>query len=105
MAGYALHLLGDRRAVEPLIARLADEDLTTVLIAMKTLGELGDARAVDPLIAQLDHRLAGVAAWAVEALETLPMTAGQRSRLCSPATGPLISSAAPAAPGSTPPPP
>lgn len=100
MSAYALHLLGDRRAVEPLIARLADEDLTVVLFAIKILGEFGDARAADPLIALLDHRSTGLVTWVVEALERLPLTAEQRARLCSP-----TSSAAPAAPGSTPPPP
>jgi HEAT repeat protein len=51
----ALGELGDRRAVEPLIAILKDEDRSYVhRAAARALGPLGDRRAVDPLIRILD---------------------------------------------------
>jgi HEAT repeat protein len=40
----------DRRAVEPLIARLQGNDNFQINLAGRTLGEIGDARAVEPLI-------------------------------------------------------
>jgi HEAT repeat protein len=40
----------DKRAVEPLIARLAQTDNYQIGLIGRTLGEIGDPRAVDPLI-------------------------------------------------------
>jgi hypothetical protein len=46
-AAFALGDTGDARAVEPLVAALADDAL--VLVAARALGKIGDPRAVDPL--------------------------------------------------------
>ena len=43
-----LGIIGDERAVDPLIGLLRDQDLMT--LAVKALGIIGDKRAVDPLI-------------------------------------------------------
>jgi HEAT repeat protein len=52
-AASALGRLGDRRAVEPLIAALKSADREVRLSAASSLGEIGDTRAVEPLIAAL----------------------------------------------------
>jgi len=46
----------DARAVEPLLARLEDQDSAVRQAAANALGQIGDARAVEPLIARLDHQ-------------------------------------------------
>jgi len=48
-AAIALGQLGDRAAVEPLIAALQDKTITTTVA--EVLGRLGDARAVEPILA------------------------------------------------------
>ncbi len=53
-AAAALGKLGDRRAVEPLIARLEDENSSVRRSAAEALGELGDKRAVEPLLKKLE---------------------------------------------------
>jgi HEAT repeat protein len=53
-AATALGLLGDRRAVEPLIASLSSDDSSLCSRAAEALGRLGDERAVGPLITILD---------------------------------------------------
>ncbi len=50
-AAGALGQIGDKRAVEPLIAALENEDIRSY--AAKALGQIGDNRAVEPLIATL----------------------------------------------------
>jgi HEAT repeat protein len=50
----ALGEMGDTRAVEPLIALLADKDVIIRYNAAKALGAIGDSRAFNPL-AQLLH--------------------------------------------------
>ena len=52
-AARALGRLGDKRAVEPLLASLLDGDAKVHEQAAKALGQLGDYRAVEPLIAAL----------------------------------------------------
>jgi HEAT repeat protein len=52
-AAAALGEIGDARAVEPLIAALADPDFNVGRAAAMALGEIGDERAVEPLIAAL----------------------------------------------------
>ncbi len=49
----ALSLLGDKRAVEPLLALLHEHDHLIPRQAAETLGKLGDTRAVVPLIRML----------------------------------------------------
>lgn len=83
----ALRTLGDARAVEPLVALLADPDPELVELAAWALEGLGDARAADALLALLERADVGTGALgaAVDALAALPLEAGQRARLCSPA--------------------
>ena len=66
---YALAALGDRRAVEPLIALLRDEHKDVRRSAADALGALGDLQAVKPLIALLrDEDVREAAAEAIIAL-------------------------------------
>lgn len=53
-AAQALGLLGDTRAVEPLIAALEDDDLVAYSAA-RGLGRIGGARAVEVLITALER--------------------------------------------------
>jgi len=53
-AVHLLELIGDARAVEPLIAVLKKSGYGLVSDIAKTLGKIGDARAVEPLIAFLN---------------------------------------------------
>ncbi len=67
-AAYTLGLLGDERAVDPLIAALKDEDAVVRVAAARALGRIGDERAVDPLIGALqdeDEIVREAAAWAL----------------------------------------
>lgn len=64
----ALDALGDRRAVGPVIARLADGESAVRANAARALGKLGDAQAVEPLLAALRDPAPAVRAQAVEAL-------------------------------------
>lgn len=50
----ALGVIGDARAVEPLMARLEDEDPLMRKAVAKALGHIGDARAVDAIVVHLD---------------------------------------------------
>ena len=68
-AAGALGQLGDARAVEPLIAALADRDSAVRVSAAGALGQLGNAQAVEPLIAALadrdsDVRVSAAGRWA-----------------------------------------
>lgn len=51
-AAETLGAIGDPRAVEPLIAALADERVR--ITAIEALGTIGDPRAVDPLVSTLN---------------------------------------------------
>jgi len=53
-AAGALGKIGDKRAVEPLIAALEDNDRKVRWNAAAILGNIGDKRAVEPLIAALN---------------------------------------------------
>ena len=53
-AAQTLGLVGDSRAVEPLIQALSDADRWVRMAAAWALGRLGDARAVSKLIQALD---------------------------------------------------
>ncbi len=55
-AAQALGELGDRHAVEPLIASLKESDGNVQQAAAQALGQLGDTRAVEPLIASLEFK-------------------------------------------------
>jgi HEAT repeat protein len=72
-AAYALGLLGDHRAVDPLLARLADasEDPRVRGHAAEALTGPRDRRAVPPLIAALGDPSAEVRFWASFALGQL----------------------------------
>jgi HEAT repeat protein len=63
--------LGDKRAFEPLITALKDEDRSVRSSASGALGELGDKRAVEPLIAALKDKDAGVRGSVARALAQL----------------------------------
>jgi len=79
----ALGTLGDRAAVDPLVAVLRDRNFTEVRIgnlplggmlhgaAMTALERIGDARAVDPLISWLDNRSNNVRPIAIRVLGNL----------------------------------
>lgn len=53
-AAQTLGLIGDTRAVEPLIQTLSDADRWVRMTAAWALGRLGDTRAVNNLIQALD---------------------------------------------------
>ena len=53
MAAKTLGLLGDKRAVDPLIKALADDRGWVRADYARALGQLGDKRAIDPLIKAL----------------------------------------------------
>jgi HEAT repeat protein len=57
-AAEALGDLGDPRAIDPLIALLAEKDLNWMVCeeVVKALGKIGDTRAVDPLITVYNTR-------------------------------------------------
>ncbi len=69
-AAAALEVLNDRRAVEPLITALDDEDGDVRANVARTLGKIGasDTRVVDPLIAMLRSGDVGDRVMAAEAL-------------------------------------
>ena len=67
----ALANLGDRRALQPLIALLKDKDAWVRYSAAKALGELGDRRAIGPLESLLDDEDVNVRRAATEALAGL----------------------------------
>lgn len=54
-AAMALGEIGDRAAVEPLIARLQTGDVRTRLAVASALGQLGDPQAVAPLIILMEQ--------------------------------------------------
>ncbi len=64
VASDALGKIGDKRAVEPLITALDDEDELVREGAAKALGMLGDKRAVEPLITALGDEDVSVRGWA-----------------------------------------
>jgi len=74
MAAKSLGRIGDKRAVEPLIEALKDEDSTIVSEAARALGKIGDKRAVEALTEALKHKDSHVQVAAVEALKTLRVT-------------------------------
>jgi HEAT repeat protein len=66
-AAHALGEIGDERAIEPLVAALADAGLAST--AADALGEIGNERAVEPLVAALvDTNIAVPAAAALRNL-------------------------------------
>lgn len=70
-AAVALGDLGDRRAVEPLIQALNDEDEEVRWEAADALGKIRDERAVDPLIRALNDEHEDVRSSAAEALNEI----------------------------------
>ena len=52
-AAFALGSIGDRRAVDPLIAALKDNSTSVRAKAAQALGKIADVHAVDPLITAL----------------------------------------------------
>lgn len=70
-AAQTLGRLGDRRAVDPLITALKDEDPGARMWATEALGNLRDARAVEPLISALKDEASNVRLEAAKALGKL----------------------------------
>ncbi|MBU1662625.1 MAG: HEAT repeat domain-containing protein [Chloroflexi bacterium] len=66
-AAWALGMIGDPRAVEPLIATLGDQPNVRE-VAAKALGKIADPRAVEPLIAALQDENWGVQGTTAKAL-------------------------------------
>jgi len=82
-AAAALGLIGDPRAVEPLIATLAVHGKSNSVVhnaAVEALGQIGDARAVEPLIAALRDETSKVHETVIKAL----------GKIGAPAVDPLI---------------
>ncbi|MCG2790777.1 MAG: HEAT repeat domain-containing protein [Actinomycetia bacterium] len=61
----------DKRAVEPLIEALKDENCYVRSHAVRDLGKIGDARAVEPLIKALEDEDSDVRETASEALKKI----------------------------------
>ena len=55
-AAEALGIIGEARAVKPLIAMLGDENYRVRRYTVVSLAELGDKRAIKPLIAALEDK-------------------------------------------------
>jgi HEAT repeat protein len=70
-AAAAVELLGDRRAVAPLLAKLHDEDAQVRGNVARALGRLCDKRAIKPLIALLQDPCEQVRSYALGALSRL----------------------------------
>ncbi len=70
-AATALEVRGDRRAVDPLIGALRDDNPSVRAPVARALGALGDLRAVDPLCEALDDPLSEVRAEIVRALRRI----------------------------------
>lgn len=70
-AAASLAVLGDRRAVDPLIRALGDPSPDVRYAATAALGDLGDRRAILPLITTLADRAASVQFTAYNALKRL----------------------------------
>jgi hypothetical protein len=64
----ALGQIGDTRAVEPLLARLEDQESGVRQAAASALGQIGDTRAVEPWRARLEDQESGVRQAAASAL-------------------------------------
>ncbi len=77
-------MIGDVRAVEPLIAALRDPFESVCEHAAKALGEIGDARAISPLIAILHDFRPNVSKYAANAL----------AKVGTPAVEPLLATLA-----------
>ena len=69
-AAGALGRLGDSRAIEPLLAALADQDGDVRWDVIQALGEIGDPWAVEALTTALGDSDEGVRRAAREALDT-----------------------------------
>lgn len=54
-AAWALWMIGDPQAVEPLIASLGDPSEEVRFFAVSYLGKVGDPRAVEPLVSRWVH--------------------------------------------------
>jgi HEAT repeat protein len=70
-AAWALGIIADPLAVEPLCAALNDKDAGVREAAAHSLGGIGDVRAVEPLIAAVKDRIVVVRRAAVGALERM----------------------------------
>ncbi len=71
IAAYSLGLLGDQRAVEPLISALGDESGAVRFHAVESLGLLGNPQAIPaltPLLDDTDHNIRDYVAWALNVL-------------------------------------
>jgi len=70
-AAHSLGIIGDKRAVEPLIAALEVGDLSCRQAVVEALGALKDRRAVPTLINALEHLAGDAHAGAATALKTI----------------------------------
>jgi len=67
----ALGLIGDGRAVEPLIRALSDRDKAVRASAAEALGNIGDVRAIKPLIYAMRSMDRGLRFYATRALKAI----------------------------------
>lgn len=70
-AAESLGRLGDKRAVDPLIKLLKDQENIMRFTAATSLGQIGDTRAVEPLIKALGDKEKAVCLVAARALGEL----------------------------------
>jgi HEAT repeat protein len=70
-AAIALGRIGDRRAVEPLVARLDEDDRDLLVVAAGALARLGDRRAFEPLLALIGDTDLAVRQAAIGALNSI----------------------------------
>ena len=75
-AAEVLGIIGDPRAVQPLVAALGDQDIGVRWQAIRALGRIG-AAAVEPLVSVLGTTTNGVRWWAAAAVEKLGASAVQ----------------------------
>jgi HEAT repeat protein len=99
-AARALGQLGDKRAVEPLIAALGDQEQTVWQSAARALGQLGDKRAIEPLRAALKAKDGRMRSSAADALAVLgderavgPLLGRLKDPQYSPPHGPILEGA------------
>lgn len=96
-AATALGELASAEAVEPLLARLDDDDSEARVAAARALGRIGDARAIGAVAQALVGRPASEARGIAEALGSFPVGSGSASAEAIEALLALLAHASPSA--------